>query len=159
MARPRVCRHDVRCHECGPNCMPEDGTSCIVGRRVTRKAWRCWGVRWRSCWWTGPRNPVPVYVENTCGGNAGGCRLDPNAGAVFGQHHPVGAVPGGVLRRPVRDEVARAGGGTARRGANAQCQALNEPEPFVPVKYSLLLRRLMRARPGWRGVVATGRCR
>ena len=60
-------------------------------------------------------------VNDTCGGNAGGRRLDPNAGAVFGQHHPVGAVPGGVLRRPVRDEVARAGGGgTARRGANAQ---------------------------------------
>ena len=65
MARPRAYRHDVRCHECGPNCMPQDGTSCIVARRVTRIAWRCWGVLWRSCWWTGPRNPVPVYVENT----------------------------------------------------------------------------------------------
>ena len=27
MARPRICRHDVRCLECGYNWMPIDGTS------------------------------------------------------------------------------------------------------------------------------------
>ena len=32
MARPRVCRHDVRCPECGSSRMPKDGAS--KGRQV-----------------------------------------------------------------------------------------------------------------------------
>ena len=53
-----------RTRACIRSCGASRAGWCRI-RKVTPRARQCRRMRWLCCWWTGPQNSTPVYVENT----------------------------------------------------------------------------------------------